>query len=199
MLELIGSLHPVFIHFPLALLLAGGLFFLGASSIKPGTTANALRTTGSWNFCLGFGSLIPALITGWAAFQTVTHDTPSHVVMTLHRNWAIAAGAAFLWVTVYAWRNRDSAWPKGGLAWIALFLGLALLGVTGYLGGTLVYRHGLGVQSLPAREGEAHGHEGNSHGDALEHRKETKAPAPDDSTTKPPLKPHHHDATPHKH
>lgn len=199
MLESLGHLHPIVIHFPLALLISGGLFSLGSRLIRPEGLRHAFQVAGAWNFRIGALFILPALITGWAAFQTVAHDAPSHAAMTLHRNWALATGAAFLGLAVLSWRGRGKAWPTGGLAWATLFLGLALLGVTGYLGGTLVYRHGLGVQSLPAREGEAHGHEGHPHEGTLENRQAPKAPAPDDSTIKPPPEPHHHDATPHKH
>jgi len=119
--------------------------------------------------------------------------------MTLHRNWALATGVLFFGVA--AWRGWGKAWPSGWLTWIALIPGLVLLGVTGYLGGNLVYRHGLGVQSLPAPEekGHSHGSEGHGHGEAEHDRQEPKAPLPDDSAAKAPPKPHPHDGTPHKH
>lgn len=201
MLEAFGHLHPIAIHFPLALLISGGLFSLGSRLTTHEGVRHAFQATGAWNFRIGAVFLLPALLTGWAAYQTVAHDAPSHAAMTLHRNWALATGTVFLGVAVLDWRGQGAAWPKGGLAWTALFLGLALLGVTGYLGGNLVYRHGLGVQSLPVAEGEGHSHgsEGHNHGAAPENRKEPKAPMPDDSAIKPPPQPHHHDGTPHQH
>jgi len=199
MLEAIGHLHPIVIHFPLALLLSGGLFSLASRLIRHEETRNAFQVAGAWNFRIGVLSLLPALLTGWAAYQTVAHDAPSHAAMTLHRNWALATGVVFLGVA--AWRDRGKDWPSGWLTWIGLVLGLVLLGVTGYLGGNLVYRHGLGVQSLPASEGKAHSHdsEGHGHGDAEHDRQEPKAPLPDDPAGKTPPKPHPHDGTPHKH
>ena len=199
MLAAIGHLHPIVIHFPLALLLSGGLFSLASRLIRHEETRNAFQVAGAWNFRIGALFLLPALLTGWAAYQTVAHDTPSHAAMTLHRNWALATGVVFLGVAV--WRDRGKDWPSGWLTWIALILGLVLLGVTGYLGGNLVYRYGLGVQSLPAPEGKAHPHgsEGHGHGEAEHDRQEPKAPLPDDSAAKTPPKPHPHDGTPHKH
>ncbi len=199
MLESIGHLHPIVIHFPLALLLSGGLFSLASRLIRHEETRNAFQVAGAWNFRIGALFLLPALLTGWAAYQTVAHDTPSHAAMTLHRNWALATGVVVFGVAV--WRGRGKDWPSGWSTWIGLILGLVLLGVTGYLGGTLVYRHGLGVQSLPAPEGKAHSHgsDGHGHGEAEHDRQEPKAPLPDDSAVKAPPKPQPHDGTPHKH
>lgn len=201
MLESLGHLHPIVIHFPLALLISGGLFSLGSRLIRPEGLRHAFQVAGAWNFRIGALFILPALITGWAAFQTVAHDAPSHAAMTLHRNWALATGAAFLGMGVIAWRSRVGSWPTGRLTWAALFIGLALLGVTGYLGGILVYRHGLGVQALPVAEGDGHSHGsvGHSHGEALGNQKEPKAPVPNDSAVKSPPEPHHHDGTPHQH
>lgn len=201
MLESIGHLHPIAIHFPLALLIAGFLFSLFGHLSRKEWIRVTFQAVGFWNFNIGIVSILPALLTGWAAYHTVAHDAPSHAAMTLHRNWALATSVLFFGLVLLAWRNRKNPWPSGKLAWSAVFIGLVLLCIAGFLGGRLVYRHGLGVQSLPAAEGEGHlhGSEGHSHGDAPENRKEPKAPMPDGSTIKPPLEPHHHDATPHKH
>jgi len=200
MIEALGHLHPVLIHFPLALLISGGLFSLGSRLIRQDGTRNAFRAVGLWNFRLGALALVPALLTGWAAYQTVAHDAPSHAAMTIHRNWAVATGAVFLGLVLLAWRERDRNWPGGWLSGFLLLAGLALLGITGFLGGNLVYRHGLGVQSLPVSEGEGHlhGSEGHPHGEAQE-RTDAKPPPQSERPTKTPPKPHPHDGTPHKH
>lgn len=200
MLEAFGHFHPVFIHFPLGLLLAGGLFSLGSRLVRHEGTRNAFQAAGTWNFRLGTLALVPALLTGWAAYQTVAHDAPSHAAMTLHRNWALATGTVFLGLAALAWRERGKGWPSGWLVGSVLLTGLALLGITGFLGGNLVYRFGLGVQSLPASEGDgpAHGSEGHPHGEGPD-GKDSKPPVPDETPTNTTPKPHPHDGTPHKH
>lgn len=200
MLETIGHLHPVFIHFPLALLLSGGLFTIGSRLIRRESIRNAFQIVGAWNFRLGALALVPALLTGWAAYQTVAHDAPSHAAMTIHRNWALATGAVFLGLVLLAWRGRDKGWPGGWLSGFLLLAGLALLGITGFLGGNLVYRHGLGVQALPISEsdGHAHGREGHPHGEGQE-RTDAKPLPPSEMPAKTAPKPHPHDGTPHKH
>ena len=70
-----------------------------------------------------------------------------------------------------AWRHRRV--PEPGLGFAALLvIGLGLLGVTGWHGGELVYRHGLGVMSLPVAEGEGHDH---VHADGEIHEHESTA------------------------
>ena len=48
-----------------------------------------------------------------------------------------------------------------GFFGIGLVIGVILLGVTAWYGGELVYRHGLGVMSLPESETEGHSHDGD--------------------------------------
>jgi len=200
MLEALGRLHPIAIHFPLALLISGGALSLCARLVRREDTQNALQAAAIWNFWIGAMSLGPALLTGWAAYQTVAHDAPSHAAMTLHRNWALATSGVFIVLAAFAWRGRDKRWPSGWLMGSVLLVGLSLLVSTGFRGGELVFRHGLGVQSLPAPEGEGqvHGSEGHRHGDGQEQdapKPTLQGDAPAKTTPKPP----HHDAAPHKH
>jgi len=200
MLEALGHLHPILIHFPLALLISGGLFSLGSRLARQEGIRNAFQVAGAWNFRLGVLSLLPALLTGWAGYQTVAHDAPSHAAMTLHRNWALATGVVFLGLAFLAWRERAKGWPGGWLSGSFLLAGLALLGITGFLGGNLVFRHGLGVQSLPASEGEGHAHGNEDHPHVkVQERMDATPPAPSETPAKTAPKPHSHDGTPHKH
>jgi hypothetical protein len=107
--------------------------------------------------------------------------------MTLHRNWGLATGVAFIGLVFLVWKARRKAKPLSWLFALALLGGLALLLGTGYRGGELVFRYGLGVRSLPAHDKEGQGpHE---HGD----------PPQDWMHLETVPKPSHHDATPHKH
>lgn len=201
MLEALGHLHPIAIHFPLALLLSGGVFSLGSCLVRREELRVALQAAGIWNFRLGALALIPALLTGWAAYQTVAHDAPSHAAMTLHRNLALATGTVFLGLASLAWRGRGKGWPTGWLVGAVLLAGLVLLGTTGFLGGNLVYRYGLGVQSLPAQEeGDGHSHGDPAHPSPRPEDKPTaRSEAKDAAPTPSSPRTHPHDGTPHKH
>lgn len=86
---------------------------------------------------------------GWRAFNSVEHNEVSHAAMILHRNWALGALTALLAIAAWdVWRGRSRKMPSKG------FLGLLvaawlLVASAAWHGAELVYRHGLGVMSLP--------------------------------------------------
>jgi len=138
MIEIIPNLHPIFVHFTVALLsIAIGLFliawFIGNKQIL---------IVANWNLWIGTGFAIITAIAGWFAYNSVSHDAASHIVMDIHRNLALATLIVLLPITFWSWKSR-TANP------IFLIILLSLLMSTAWYGGELVYRHGIGVMSLP--------------------------------------------------
>lgn len=171
--EIIPNLHPIFVHFTVALLsLSVGLFVITPFLKEP--------LKGQWiivaRWTLWFGAAI-TIITGFAgldAYNTVDHDTPSHLAMTDHRNWAVFAIAFFLSLAVWSIIKVRRKQALGPLFVIAMVIAGGVLASTAWRGGEVVYRYGLGVMSLPKVEGEGHAHkhaDGEGHGDesAKEH------------------------------
>ena len=74
------------------------------------------------------------------------------MAMTLHRNWALPTTFGLVLLAAWdAWRYRDNkvmSWP---IVVILLVISLAVL-KTAWLGGEVVYRHGIGVMALPKSE-----------------------------------------------
>jgi uncharacterized membrane protein/ketosteroid isomerase-like protein len=158
MFEITPNWHPMFVHFTVALLTASLLFHV-ASRIASGVLGESLAAAGRWNFAAGLVFTFATVATGLLAYGSVDHDTPSHLAMTDHRNWALGTFIAFIAVAVWAWyRERDSS-PASRVFVTLLALAAALLSVTAFKGGELVYRYGLGVMSMPAVSGEGHEHE----------------------------------------
>ena len=115
---------------------------------------------------LGALAALPTVALGWLASNSVNHDEAGHAAMLLHRAWALATLAVLLLLAGWdAWKHKVDAipvWPFVGAA-IAAWM---LVASTAWHGGELVYRHGLGVMSLPQAEGPGHTHEhGAGHGD----------------------------------
>jgi uncharacterized membrane protein len=130
------SWHPMVIHFPLvALLLAVSLDAFEAWSGSSRWRGSA--TLLWWVGLLGAGA---AVATGLIASNRVEHSELAHVQMTLHRNLALAVVGILLGAAVWRWRRPSSR----GAALVGILGALGLLGV-GYLGGSLVFRHAVGV------------------------------------------------------
>jgi len=164
MIEIIPNLHPVFVHFTVALLIITAITHLLSHFLPNGELANQLAIVARWNLWLGVGFTLLTVAAGWYAFYTVNHDAPSHIAMVEHRNWAMATLALFLgiagWEYYLSRRGKDKGWLFTGL----LVIAAGLLLSTAWHGGELVYRYGLGVMSMPKPEGHAHVH-GEGHGD----------------------------------
>lgn len=163
MLDIVPNWHPVLVHFLIALLSLSALLYIAGLLVPEAAPVRGeWHTVARWSLWLGFAAALAAVAAGWQAFNTVAHDEPSHAAMTMHRNWALATVAAYapfvLWT---ASRRRDPSEP-GIVFAVFLLLPTLLLAVTAHRGAELVYRHGLGVQSLPVTEragGDGHGHD----------------------------------------
>jgi len=153
MFEIIPNWHPIFVHFAVALLSVAVLAFVAARLPFPPRVREELGTVAQWSLWVGSALALATAYTGWLAYNSVAHDDVSHRAMTEHRNWAIATVAAFVMLAAgtgwYRYANRAPGKGVAGLFVAALVAGVVLLIGTAWRGGELVYRHGLGVMSLP--------------------------------------------------
>lgn len=170
------SIHPMLVHFTIALLISSSVLLLVGKVFINRAWASNCRTVGNWNMILGALSALATVAAGVVAFNTVNHDTASHLAMIEHRNLAIPA--TLLWCGLAVWRfrvlrkERRSGWPF----FSGVLLAFSLLVLTGFKGGDLVYKHGLGVASLPAVSGDGHDH---AHAPGEEHDMSAPSPAAD--------------------
>ncbi len=206
MIEIIPNWHPFLVHFTIALFFTATAFFVAGRLFAGKSWSNGLVAAGRWNLWLGAFLTLGTIAAGFYAYNTVAHDTASHSAMTDHRNWALPTATAFLALALWSlweFRKRD----RPGLIFITiLIVASAALGVTGFKGGEAVYRHGLGVMSLPQAEGDGHDHEhaaGEEHdtppvadGDNSHEHGDDAAPHSHDGDAVPEAD---HDATPHGH
>lgn len=165
--EIIPNLHPIFVHFTVGLLTMSFLLYIGANFLKNKDTQGNARTAALWMLWSGAVMTLFTVGFGFYAFNTVAHDDPSHLVMKLHRNLALGTATLFILLAGWSFMKVRKKETLPGIFGIGLAIGVMLLGVTAWHGGELVYRHGLGVMSLPESEGEGHSHEeGEGHDEA---------------------------------
>lgn len=179
--EIIPNWHPIFVHFSIALLsISTALLIVGKFAPQKFLWKNTALIVSKWNLFIGAAISILTVLAGWYAYGTVNHDEPSHLAMTSHMKWALSTFALFVVVATWSFFSRKK---ETGIFLTAfqIIATLSLL-VTGFKGGELVYRHGLGVLSLPeaeANEGHEHQHDHGSH----EHKKDVDSVNKDAVTT----------------
>ena len=153
------SVHPLMVHFPIALLLTALLLDVLALVLKrPGLHRVAL-----WNLSLGTMGAAVAVRTGLWAAEIAKHTFEIHQVMELHRKLGVATLS--LGVLVVAWRlwKRDQLGIRARAVTLMLMLFIAgTLGYGAHLGGRLVYEFGVGGSfgqvSPAATDGHHHEH-----------------------------------------
>ena len=158
--------HPVFVHFTIALFSVSVIMFVVSYFLKQGAIKSQTLIVANWNLWIGAAFTVITLIMGLYAYNTVAHDGPSHVQMTLHRDWAYITAASFLALLVWSilLKRKDS--QPGLLFLVAALASFGVLSVTAFEGGEAVYRFGLGVKQLPKVTGKGHSHE---HADGAKH------------------------------
>ena len=156
-MEIIPNWHPIFVHFSVALLLtATMLFILGKLAPRTASWRTNCLAVARWNLSLGVAITVGTVLAGWYAFNTVGHDGHSHLAMLSHRLWALSTAAAF--ILLGAWSLVGRKREPHALFVMGLVVASGLLLVTGYKGGELVFRHGLGVMAMPEAESHDHQH-----------------------------------------
>lgn len=131
------ELHPALVHFPIALLpLAVGADLLGRA-----TGNEALLRTGQRVMPLAAGAAAIAAVLGLVAQQEVNAEGEAHDLLVTHRTLnlgLLGVAAAMAW-----WRSSHD---RPSAAYLALGLaGLGVMNYSAYLGGHMVYEHGVGV------------------------------------------------------
>lgn len=103
---------------------------------------------GHWTLWLAAIGAIAAVLFGLEAYNSVNHDDAGHIAMTLHRDWALAVAASLVLFALWdRWKRKDTdllSWPM-----LALLL-LLTAGIvrTAWLGGEVVFVHGVGVKAV---------------------------------------------------
>jgi len=139
--------HPIVVHFPIALFFTGVLF----ESLGFLKRRDEFRRFGHWLLLLGMIAGIVAAGFGWWGEDAVKAAGVPEEAIDRHESFAVASLIAFGLLLIFRrwargrWSGRETA------VYLAMAVaGLLLLATTGYFGGGLVYRYGAGVQKPAA-------------------------------------------------
>lgn len=136
------SAHAFAVHFPVALLVVSGIFYLLALL----TRREVFTTLFLWNSALGLAGLAAAVISGlFQVDEQITHGN-FHSVFEVHQN--LAYYTLSLFYGIFVWflvrrkkMSRAEQWLLMAVQCVAVWLVI----YTAHMGGTLVYTHGAGV------------------------------------------------------
>ena len=142
------NIHPMIVHFPIALLTAGLVADLLSLILS---RRPALRDAATWLYCAGAASAIAAYLTGENAADSMLLPAEVASLVDVHDNWAFRTMLLFTLLAAARVALPFFMTPKPPLWWAAFVLGLAGMGLlfeTAEHGAQLVYEHGLGVQTI---------------------------------------------------
>ena len=135
------SLHPLVVHFPIALLLSAlALDILALALKRPPIHRIAL-----WNLCLGTIGAAVAVLTGLRAEDVAKHSFEIWKIMNVHERLGITTLILGIMVAGFRLGKRDRLTPRARALTMAVMLIMAAtLGTGAYLGGRMVYEFGVG-------------------------------------------------------
>jgi uncharacterized membrane protein len=132
-----AKLHPLIVHFPVALLTSGVVFEVYGSLRKDEVVA----TAGRFNTRLGFWCIFPVLLVGFLGMLSLGNVEKFKDFLSSHLRFAFLTAGTFLIAMVVSRYFRN---PLGRVVYfLALAAGLVCVLRTGYYGGELVHRFNL--------------------------------------------------------
>ncbi len=149
------NIHPIIVHFPIALLNAFLIMELLGFVLKK----EDLRIAATWMLYLGTLGAVAAVSAGLWAASTVPHTEEEHLIILKHRNFGVAV--LTMGVILSAWRIRVNR--KFSIRGQVLYLVIALIMITSIafgadLGGLMVYKYGVAVKAAPKPKAPMHHH-----------------------------------------
>ena len=141
-------IHPMLVHFPIALLSAAVFFDLLGGKWRP----EECRIAGLYTLVLGFAGSLAAVVSGHMAEEAVEHSGVPESVLELHEGLGFATFWIFL--GLLGWRLVTRIGFVGEQRAVSVGLGIVgvvVLLVASYYGGSLVYDYGAGVTGYPTK------------------------------------------------
>jgi uncharacterized membrane protein len=150
------NIHPLFVHFPIALwsvaLLFWGISVVVAKKERP-------WLFGRWLLYLGTLAALVTAATGLIAADRMGHDAPGHDLVHVHRDFMLAATGLGLATTAAAFLLRNATGVRSkAIPLVMLIVTVLVMTVGADRGAELVYRYGIGTagESPPSTHADHH-------------------------------------------
>ena len=140
------NIHPFLTHFPIALLTVGLVFDTLNILLKQ----DRLEFIGRWSQLVGTIALAATVISGLVAKGGLTIQASGQVFFEAHQQIAFVVTALASSLLLWRISNRLLVPSKYRRTYLLLsFATVVLIWIGAWYGGELVYRFGVGVQSIP--------------------------------------------------
>ena len=156
-LQELPNIHPIVVHFPIALL----SIFLLLDLIGSIFSLSSMRRAAGWFLYIGSVSALLTVAAGFQAAASVPHGATIHAIMETHKNFGIFV--ASLSVLLSVWRIFSPGFVKGFANFFYQLLSIGLVSAMmlgADLGGLMVYKYGAGVANFK-NQGNDHNHDHN--------------------------------------
>jgi uncharacterized membrane protein len=139
--------HPL--HPPLTDVTVGAYTFATAMAVLSRVGVSEHNTATAWwlGLIIALVAAIPTAITGFADWLTISPETPLWRTATLHLSAMLSATVVFA-IAAGAGHGDYVDGTVGGGSLVLTLVGFVLLTVGGWLGGAIVFTHGMRVLKL---------------------------------------------------
>ncbi len=138
----VSNVHPLFVHFPIALLLTSTAFYFLGSVFRK----EELFAAAKWELYFGTLSAAGAVATGLQAANTVSHNEQTHAIMMAHQYLGFTVLGLSLLFSTWVFFSKANIPSKGRRFFLTGLVLLALVLTQGAdLGGRMVFLNGVGV------------------------------------------------------
>ncbi len=131
-----GKFHPMFTHFPIALIISAFLFSMATIWLKIDT----FETVSVYLIYLAAGLGVVTVLLGLAAGSGASYPSFLESYLSQHRILGLVTGTMTLITAYLGYRRRRTRLPSTAYAYrIALLINTILVGLTGHYGSILVF------------------------------------------------------------
>ena len=142
---MVSVFHPMFVHFPIALLILAGI----ASIIDFSSQKYDLKTVILWNLIAGtLGSLI-AVLSGFRDSEVIPHNEVIHAIMEIHEKLGVTIAVLSFVLSGWFFMRKSLMKRIENLYFVlAMSCVIIIILINSFLGGKMVYDNGAGIKPM---------------------------------------------------